>query len=262
MQEPAAVSPNADFETLFGPAIGHGSQATVYDAGDNAVKVYNPGYPKWLAYLEAFQMAALEVTEIPTPHIHEVRLVNNQLCLVMDKARGKPLVDMWERPAPDPQVIEKLARIQADLNATDAPASAGQFIQIRVLPGVSGNTNLSDELKAKLLEKAQSLPTGIKLCHGDFNPGNVLFDGDDYLIVDLLGITAGVPAADAAASYVSNRLSSKEWAEAYLGKYLEITGIPRADVDQWIPFIAAELIGKVPDHFTKDLWEMVGEPSA
>ena len=72
------------------------------------------------------------------------------------------------------------------------------------------------------------------------HPGNVLFDGEKYWIIDWSpsGVGAGDPAADACNTYLYQLRFMPRYAEIYLRTYCEAANIPREDVLAWLPVIA------------------------
>ena len=112
------------------------------------------------------------------------------------------------------------------------------------------NGRLFMDIREKLLTLLDKLPEGKALCHCDFHAENIFFDSGKYIIIDLLQISRGDPAADAACSYVAYSFSNKELAEYYLNRYCEVSGIPKRHVLQWLTVYAGTLLGQVPESFT------------
>src|SRR5215831_19851173 len=94
------------------------------------------------------------------------------------------------------------------------------------------NDRLSADLKKNLLGIPGGLPDGQALCHCDFHAGNVFFDGAKYTVIDLLQISRGDPAADAACSYAAYSFFDREVAEYYLNRYCGESGISEKSVRQ------------------------------
>ena len=101
------------------------------------------------------------------------------------------------------------------------------------------------------------MPDGMAVNHCDFHPGNVFFDGSNYMIIDLLQVCRGDPAADAACSYVSYSMLGMDLEEPYLDMYCEISEIPRERVLQWLPVYAGSILGSVPEVYTKLLENLI-----
>ncbi len=240
---------NTDFEELFGKIVGYGAQATVYAKGDFAVKLYRDGYPKMNVFSEAFLMANLEQLNFPSPNIHEVLLVNGRYGLRMDRVKGKLITEELADPERRDGAVDKLVDIQCRLQEYDASTWTPN-LKRRFHDDLVRNDKLSADLKKELLGILDGLPDGKALCHCDFHPGNIFFDGEDYTIIDLLQISSGDPAADAACSYVSYCSIYKDFAELYLSRYCARSGISKASVSQWLRVYAGTILGQVPEQFT------------
>jgi Ser/Thr protein kinase RdoA (MazF antagonist) len=88
------------------------------------------------------------------------------------------------------------------------------------------------------------MPGGDRLCHGDFHPFNVLGLDEHARIIDWLDATRGEPAADVCRSYVLISAYDPGVAAAYVDAY----GIERAQIDAWLPLVAAARLSEnVPD---------------
>ena len=90
------------------------------------------------------------------------------------------------------------------------------------------------------------MPTHSKLCHGDFNPSNVIVrDDGELFIIDWAHVTAGNASADAARTYLVFSLTGKkEEAEKYLELFSQKSGIEKRNIQKWIPIVAASQLSK------------------
>ncbi|MCL2460831.1 MAG: aminoglycoside phosphotransferase family protein, partial [Euryarchaeota archaeon] len=213
---------NSDFEEMFGPIVGQGAQATVYAKGEYAVKLYREGYPKINVFSEAFIMANLELMDFPGPKVYEVLLVNGQYGLRMDRVKGKLMSEGLSESdlVKSQETMNTLVELQCHLHSYDSSAWASNLKQ-RFHRDLELSARLPTDLKKKLQEELGRLPDGQSLCHCDFHAGNIFFDGEKYMIIDLLQISSGDPAADAACSFVSYSFADNDLAELYLGTYCE-----------------------------------------
>jgi len=239
-----------DFEELFGPIIGHGSQATVYAKGDYAVKLYREGYPKGNVFSEAYVMANLERENFPSPRVYEVLLVDGRYGIRMDRVKGRLMSEFLADGAKAKETMDALVNLQCRLQKHGNAGEWAPDIKLRLRNDLVRNNRLSADLKKRLLGILDPLPDGGALCHCDFHSGNVFFDGTDYTIVDLLQISKGDPAADAVCSYVSYCLFLPELGEYYLNLYCEISGISKENVLRWLPVYAGTLLGQLPEQYT------------
>ena len=83
--------------------------------------------------------------------------------------------------------------------------------------------------------------TGHKfICHGDFNPSNVILgdDGQTY-VCDWAHVTRGLPEADAAMTYILFKMYHADQAELYLDLYSAKADMPKQKIMYWVPVVAA-----------------------
>ncbi|MCL2695215.1 MAG: phosphotransferase [Clostridiales bacterium] len=236
---------SGNFEELFGPVVGKGLQATVYARGDYAVKLYREGYDKTHVFEEALIMARLEEMDFPGPKVYEVLLADGQYGLRMDRVRGSLMNEGLNDPERRLETMKTLVGLQLDLQKHSAPWAL-DFRQ-RLQKSLEDNKVLAPDLREQLLAEIRDLPDGQTMCHCDFHGGNVFFDGEKHMIIDLLQISAGDPAADAACSYVSYSFAHKGTADLYLDIYCEQSGIPKERVARWLRVYAGALTGEVPE---------------
>ena len=239
----------ADFEEMFGPLVGRGSQAAVYARGDYAVKLYREGYPKGNVFSEAYIMANLERMNFPGPKIYEVLLVDGRYGLRMDRVKGRAMSEAFTDAEGCKKALNKLVDIQCGLQKYGEGMWAPDLKQ-RFYDDLMRNERLSAERREKLLKILNGLPDGRALCHCDFHADNIFLDGDNYAIIDLLQVSRGDPAADAACSYTAFSFANEELAEYYLNRYCEASGIPRQQVLQWLAVYGGTLLGQVSEELT------------
>ena len=80
-----------------------------------------------------------------------------------------------------------------------------------------------------------------KVCHGDFNPSNVIItpEGVPY-VLDWSHATQGNGAADAARTYLLFMLNGqKDLAEKYIKLYCFKSDTARQYINNWMPIVAA-----------------------
>lgn len=245
------------YEEELGQIVGRGAQATVYAKGEYAVKLYREGYPKGNVFSEAYIMANLERENFPSPKVYEVLLVNGQYGIRMDLVKGETMAGTLGDPATREETLKRLVELQCRLQR-HGDVEWAPDLKMRLRMDLMRNSRLSEGGRQKLLEELERLPEGRALCHCDFHAGNVFFDGMKYTIIDLLQISRGDPAADAACSYLSYRVMDENLAENYLDLYCQTSGIHRKDVLQWLAVYAGTLLGQVPEKYLSILEGFVG----
>ena len=82
---------------------------------------------------------------------------------------------------------------------------------------INGLKELDATTRYELLTRLESMPKHVKLCHGDFNPSNVICSEDGKkTIVDWAHATQGNASADAAMTYLLFALKDQKKADLYL----------------------------------------------
>ena len=102
-------------------------------------------------------------------------------------------------------------------------------------------TDLSATVRYDLHTRLESMPKHNKVCHGDFNPTNIIItdDGTPY-ILDWSHATQGNASADAARTYLLFWLNGDiDGAKKYLDLFCERSNTAKQYVQKWMPIVAA-----------------------
>ena len=80
-----------------------------------------------------------------------------------------------------------------------------------------------------------------KLCHGDYNPSNIIInEKGEYFVIDWSHATQGNASADAARTFLLFSIQGKDaLADKYLNLFSEKSGIEKTHIQRWIPIVAA-----------------------
>ena len=217
----------------------------VYRDGDICYKVFAADYNKADILNEALNQARVEATGLFIPKIHEVkRLDDGRLAIAMDYVEGKSLATLIaENPAKHAEYIMRLIDIQLSMHALTAPdlnKQRDKFWRKIEISGLDATTRY--ELHARL----DSMPKHNKLCHGDFNPSNVIITPDDRAcVIDWSHATIGNASADTARTYLLFKLAGEDkTAEDYMEMFCKKSDTARQYVDMWLPIVAASQMAK------------------
>lgn len=213
---------------------------TVYRDGECCMKVFNADYYSKADVLnEALNQARAEETGLKIPKVLEVVLDGGKLMIVSEYIKGKTLSELIEEePERKDEYLEKLVDIQLEMHSKTCP------LLIKLRDRMSRKINMADLPATKrydLYTRLQAMPKHSKVCHGDFNPSNVLIseDGEPY-ILDWSHATQGNAAADAANTYLMFLLDGDETgADKYLSLFCEKSKTAEEYVRRWIPIVAA-----------------------
>jgi thiamine kinase-like enzyme len=102
-------------------------------------------------------------------------------------------------------------------------------------------TDLSATTRYDLHTRLDALARHNKVCHGDYNPSNIILtpSGEPY-IIDWAHATQGSASADAARTYLIFCLRKQDdIAENYIKLFSEKSDIAKQYIEKWLPIVAA-----------------------
>lgn len=219
----------------------------VYNLGDKIAKVFNETKPVSDVFNEALNLARINECGIRSPKALEVTKLEGDeagWALITTKVPGVTLAEKIEaEPQRFGEYLEQFVDLQIEIHGYTSPLLNRQDDKyarmINSLEAINATTRYN------LLERLDGLKKGTAVCHGDFNPSNVIVSEDGTLSVcDWAHATQGAPAADVAMTYLLFSLTSKEQAEAYLDTYCERADMAKQIVRQWLPVIAASELAR------------------
>ena len=221
--------------------------------GDTVLKIFDPSYQVSAILNEAMNEARAAETGLPVPKVLEVMKIRDHWCIRREYIAGETLDALMAR---DKRNVDKLLRqfvaIQCEI-FTKTSARMGNLSdkldrQISASP-------LPREVRYDLHVRLQGLPRGKALCHGDFNPSNVILaPKGGWRVIDWAHVRLGDPLADVARSYLLFWLSGRvAAAEKYLALACEALGAKVPDVQKWLPVVAAAESAQAKDQKTLDL---------
>ncbi|MCH3943637.1 MAG: aminoglycoside phosphotransferase family protein [Atopobiaceae bacterium] len=220
----------------------------VYDCGDRIIKVFNENKPAADVFNEALNLARVEEAGADVPRILEASKSEVGWALATEKVPG---ITLAERMESDPKnldsYIEQFVDLQLKLQTLRSPLLTQQKDKfVRMINSVE---EIDKTSRYEVLMKLDGMPTHNKLCHGDFNPTNVIIGEDGKLYVcDWAHATQGNGSADAATTYLLFEIEEEhDIAERYLDLYCQKAPTNRKYVLDWLAIVAAsELARKRP----------------
>lgn len=212
---------------------------TVYRDGDKAIKVFDSEFSKADILNEALNQARVEETELNIPKLIEVTKVDGKWAIVTDFIPGKTLETlMQENPDDIDEYLELFVDLQMKVHAQKAPLL--NKLKDKMMRKIS-ETTLDATTRYDLHTRLESMPKHTKVCHGDFNPSNIIIaeDGTPY-ILDWSHATVGNASADVARTYLLFSLAGNtELAEKYMKLYCKKSDTAKQYIQKWIPIVAA-----------------------
>lgn len=217
---------------------------TVYRDGDNVIKLFDEHYSKADILNEALNQARVEETGLNIPKLNEVTKVNGRWAIVMDYIAGKTLQQLMdENPDKIDEYLELFVNLQMEVHSKRAPLL--NKLKDKMNRKIS-QADLNATIRYDLHTRLESMPKHNKVCHGDFNPSNIIIanDGTPY-IIDWSHATQGNASADAARTYLLFWLSGDiNLAEKYLNLFCLKSDTAKQYVQKWIPIVAASQLVK------------------
>lgn len=215
------------------------SNKTLYRDGQNCIKVFDSNYDKTAVLNEALNQARVEKTGLNVPKVNEVTIINGEWAIVSDFIEGKTLdLLIAENPEKKSEYLQKFVELQMEVQSKSCPEL--KKLKDKMNAKIS-QAELDDDTRYELHTRLNAMPNHNKLCHGDFNPSNVIIsnDGKAY-IIDWSHATIGNASADVARTYLLFKLCGDEQAaEFYLDTFCEKSRTPKQYVQKWMPIVAA-----------------------
>ncbi len=212
---------------------------TVYRDGDKVIKLFDAKYSMADILNEALNQARVMETGLNIPKLHAVTEIEGKTAIVLDYIEGKTLEQMMaEHPEKTDEYLERFVDIQADVHSRKAPMLNRQYDKFyKKISDSEYDATTRYDLHSRL----DSMKRHDKLCHGDFNPSNIVItEKDEVYIVDWAHATQGNASADVARTYLLFYLAGKEeLADKYLNLFCEKTDTARQYVQKWLPIVAA-----------------------
>ena len=212
---------------------------TIYRDGDVCVKVFNDDYSKADVLNEALNQARIEETGLNIPKVLEVTMVEGKWAIVSEYIKGKTLAQlMAEDEDKKSEYLELLVDLQLEVHSKTSPLL--NKLKDKMNRKIS-QSELEATTKYDLHTRLEGMPKHNNVCHGDFNPSNIIIaeDGTAY-ILDWSHATQGNASADAARTYLLFWLSGDiNGAKEYLELFCKKSNTAMQYVQKWMPIVAA-----------------------
>lgn len=212
---------------------------TIYRDGDKCIKVFDENYSKADVLNEALNQARIEETGLNLPKVLEVTMVDGKWAIVTEYIKGKTLSQlMQENPSKKYEYIELLVDLQLNIQSKTCP------LLNKLKDKMSRKISMSEldaTTRFDLHTRLEGMPKHNKVCHGDFNPSNVIIaeDGTPY-VLDWAHATQGNASADAARTYLLFWLNGDiDGAKFYLDMFCKKSDTAKQYVQKWMPIVAA-----------------------
>lgn len=216
----------------------------IYRDGATCVKAFDENFSKADILNEALNHARVEQTGLHIPKLLGVNVVDGKWAIMTEFIEGKTLAQlMAENPEKEEDYLRFLVDLQLKMHAKTCPMLNKLKDKMHGKISASG---LDATTRYDLHIRLESMPKHNKICHGDFNPSNIIIsaDGTPY-ILDWSHATQGNASADAARTFLLFCLEgSRERAKRYLDLFCEKSDTAMQYVQKWMPIVAASQLVK------------------
>lgn len=212
---------------------------TIYKDEDRAVKVFDSDYSKADILNEALNQARIEETGLNIPKILGVNMIDGKWAIVSEFIKGKTMARlMEENPDKFDEYLEQFVDIQMSIHEMKAPLLTK--LKDKMNRKIS-QADIDATTRYELHTRLEGMPKHNKVCHGDFNPSNIIIteDGVPY-ILDWSHATQGNASADVARTYLLFWLDGNiEGAKKYLELFCKKSDTAKQYIEKWLPIVAA-----------------------
>lgn len=191
----------------------------IYRQEGKLIKVFEENYSKANILNEALNHAKVEETNLNVPKLQAVQVVDGKWAIVLDYIEGNTLQSLMDaHPEKEDEYLNLFVDLQMTVLSQKAPMlnNLTDKMQAKI-----SATELDATTRYDLHTRLDSMHKHNRLCHGDFNPTNIIItkDGTPY-IIDWSHATQGNSSADVARSYLLFYLAGKrELGDRYLKLY-------------------------------------------
>jgi len=212
---------------------------TVYRDGNKNIKVFNEDYSKADVLNEALNQARIEETGLNIPKILAVTMIDGKWSIISEYIEGKTLAQlMQENPEKKDEYIELMVDLQLTVHSKKCPLL--NKLKDKMNRKIT-ETDLDATTRYELHTRLEGMPKHDKVCHGDFDPSNIIItdEGKAY-ILDWAHVTQGNASADVARTYLLFWLAGDiTGADKYLNLFCKKSDTAKQYIQKWLPIVAA-----------------------
>lgn len=252
--------------------LNQGRSAEIYLWEDNNVlKLFYSNYPEEMIHHEFRVAKIVEEAGIPCPKVEREIRYQTRLGIIYERIEGSSLLQIL---GSRPSSFLRQAQLFADLHLSIHRSEARELPSQRDLmeKSIQKSPLLSVEIKLNVLSYLKDLPDANAICHGDFQPSNIIMSSSGPKFIDWGGATRGNPVADVMASSLlisvisppneTNYLLSKlfimlqgKYSRIYKRRYFKNSPCSQKEIKKWTSAVAAAYIDKgfIPEEQEKVL---------
>jgi len=217
---------------------------TIYRDGNKVIKVMGEEYPAPDVLSEAHSLAAVGETNLKVPRLVEVTKIDGKWAIVWEYVDGTTLDKLMEKNRDkEQQYLERFVDIQLDIHRCSATRLP---LLTEKMERKIKASSLDATARYEILGRLASMPKHTKLCHGDYNPSNVVItEKDEAYVIDWSHAAQGNASADAAQTYLLFWLAGNiTLADKYLTLFCKKSDTAKQYVEKWLSVVAASQLPK------------------
>lgn len=236
---------------MLGNEIGTGGTSTVYEWGETEVlKVYKPHVTDDVIQNEHYIGQLLNKLPLEIPRYFGSIELNGRRALIYERIEGKIFAEPFLQGRYKTELAYKFSQMHFDIHkkVTDKLPAQYIFLKNRIIE----LKNYLGDTASSLLNLLDSIPADNRLCHGDYQPFNIISNSNRSVVIDWNGACSGNPVFDVAWSYMTlnspmiEQLLGKCVSDtfAYLGKdylyyYCKLADMDEEQILTCLPIAAA-----------------------
>lgn len=211
---------------------------TIYRNGDKCIKVFDETFPKHDVLNEALNQARVENIGLNVPKILEVARIDGKWAIVSEYIPGQTLAELMEQ---NPEKMDEYLALFVDIQASVLAKKCAHLNRLKEkMDRKISQADIDATTRYELHTRLNSVPSKHQVCHGDFDPSNIIITDNGPYIIDWSHVTQGNPEADAARTYLRFKLSKEDTnAEQYLDLFCKKMRIEKRHIQKWMPIVAA-----------------------
>ena len=145
----------------------------VYRCEGSIVKLFDENHPKVDIFNEAMETARVEATGLEIPKLQKIENIDGKWAIFLEYKDGKTLEEMMHvDPANVDKYMSDFVDLQLQIQSKKAPMLPD--LREKLARQINSITELDASQRYELLTRLESMPHHSKLCHGDFNPSNII----------------------------------------------------------------------------------------
>lgn len=214
----------------------------VYVDGGRIVKVFKAEKPASDVFNEALNLARVTEAGVRVPKVLEVsQVADGAWALSTEYVPGVTMRSLMDAAEGDEytKLLEQFVDFQLEIQGTPAPELLKDQ-KTKIANMVGKVKEIDPSVRYDLQMRADRMAPGRSICHGDFNPSNVIVAEDGTLYAcDWTHVTRGLAEADAAMTYILFKMYHEAHADEYLDLFSKKADVPKQKIHYWVPVMAA-----------------------